>query len=57
MAKAAGNRFPRHLPLLTSMGRIQSGVLAKTVDRSIKRIVQPRELTPDGYCWKSPVAG
>ncbi len=39
------------------MGRIQPGVLAKPADRSIKRMVQPRELTPDRYGWKSPVEG
>ena len=39
------------------MSRIQPGVLAKPADRSMKRIVQPRELTPDGHCWKSPVGG
>jgi hypothetical protein len=50
-------QLPPNLRLLTGMGRIQPGVLAKPADRSIKRMVQPREQMPDRYCWKSPVGG
>ena len=35
----------------------QSGVLAKTAGRSIKRMVQPRNIRPDDYSWESPVEG
>ena len=35
----------------------QSGVPAKTAGRSIKRMVQPRNVTPDDYSWESPVEG
>ncbi len=38
-------------------GRTQSGVLAESAGRSIKRMVQPRELRPDDYSWESPVVG
>ena len=39
------------------MGRTQPGVLAKPADRSIKRMMQPRDEMPDGDCWESPVEG
>ena len=32
-------------------GLTQSGVLAKTAGRSIKRMVQLRKRRPDGYSW------
>jgi len=32
-------------------------VLAKSAGRSIKRMVQLRELEPDKYCWESLVEG
>ena len=35
----------------------QSGVLAKTAGRSIKRMVQPRNLKSDDYSWESPIEG
>jgi len=38
-------------------GFTQSGVLAKTAGRSIKRMVQPRNMMPDGDSWESPVEG
>jgi hypothetical protein len=31
--------------------------LAKLADRSIKRMMQPRDEMPDGDCWESPVEG
>jgi hypothetical protein len=30
---------------------------AKAAGRSIKRMVQPREKIPEGYCWESPGEG
>ena len=38
-------------------GFTQSGMLAKTAGRSIKRMVQLRELTLDRNNWESPVEG
>jgi hypothetical protein len=39
------------------MGFTQSGMPTKTAGRSIKRMVQPRKLSPDGNSWESPDAG
>ncbi len=38
-------------------GFTQSGGLSKTAGRSIKRMVQLREFTPDRYNWESLVEG
>ena len=38
-------------------GLTQSGVPAKTAGRSIKRMVQPRKISSDGYNWESPIEG
>ncbi len=38
-------------------GLTQPGVPAKTAGRSIKRMVQPRDVAPDGNSWESPVEG
>jgi hypothetical protein len=38
-------------------GLTQSGVLAKTAGRSIKRMVQLRKWRLDGDSWESPVEG
>ena len=38
-------------------GLTQSGVLAKTAGRSIKRMVQPRKILSDGDNWESPIEG
>ena len=38
-------------------GFTQSGVPAKTAGRSIKRMVQPRKISSDGYNWESPIEG
>ena len=56
-----GLNLPRHgvetAHTIRGMGFTQSGMPAKAAGRSIKRMVQPRKLTPDGYSWESPGAG
>jgi hypothetical protein len=58
-----GLNLPRHgvatafVCDIAGIGFTQSGMPAKAAGRSIKRMVQPRKLTPDGYSWESPDAG
>ncbi|MBW1926912.1 MAG: hypothetical protein JRI35_06955 [Deltaproteobacteria bacterium] len=58
-----GLNLPRHgvetafAHCIRGIGFTQSGMPAKAAGRSIKRMVQPRKLTPDGYSWESPGAG
>lgn len=56
MRKPPATDFPAPTGAM-DLGRIQPGVLAKPADRSIKRMMQPREGTPDRNSWKSPVEG
>ena len=54
-----GSNLPRHgtEAARRDAGLTQSGVPAKTAGRSIKRMVQPRDISPDRYSWESPVEG
>ncbi|MFC1859418.1 hypothetical protein ACFL9U_15520 [Thermodesulfobacteriota bacterium] len=54
-----GSNLPRHgtETARRDAGFTQSGVPAKAAGRSIKRMVQPRDITPDGYSWESPGEG
>jgi len=54
-----GSNLPRHgtEAARRDAGLTQPGVPAKTAGRSIKRMVQLRDVAPDGYSWESPVEG
>ncbi len=54
-----GLNLPRHGAETAprNAGFTQSGVLAETAGRSIKRMVQLRKRRPDGDSWESPVEG
>ena len=42
---------------INKLGRTQPGALAKTAGRSIKRMVQLRDIRPDSNSWESLVEG
>ena len=54
-----GLNLPRHgaETARRNAGLTQSGVLAKTAGRSVKRMVQLRKRRPDGDSWESLVEG
>ena len=57
-----GRNLPRQCAVkaqsvIYRLGRTQSGVLTKAAGRSIKRMVQLRDIRPDSNSWESLVEG